>query len=161
MISGGKAHTLQVGRAKIFVKRIPVTALEFANPFSTQNLYDLTMFYNYGAGSVGLGVFREWVPQIKTTNWVLEGATEHFPLIYYLNPEDVFRRFPHIFRLNLRVICLDEAHAQFVGDGVRGETFAGADRTGGSPCVPRKGQSRSGQNLRTTRGGSGFWSAGF
>ncbi len=83
MISWGKTHTIQIGEVNVFVKRIPVTEIEFANPFSTQNLYDLPMFYNYGVGSVGFGVFRELVTHIKTTNWVLEGAIENFPLMYH------------------------------------------------------------------------------
>ncbi len=34
-------------------------------------------------GSIGLGVFRELVTHIKTTNWVLEGAIASFPLMYH------------------------------------------------------------------------------
>jgi hypothetical protein len=51
--------------------------------FSTGNLYDLPTYYNYGVGSAGLGVFRELVAHIKTTNWVLEGAIGTFPLMYH------------------------------------------------------------------------------
>lgn len=74
---------IEVERSKVFVKRIPVTDLEYANLFSTRNLYDLPLYYNYGVGSAGLGSFREIVTHIKTTNWVLTGAIETFPLLYH------------------------------------------------------------------------------
>ena len=79
----GRSHTIEIGQAKVFVKRIPVTDLEYANAFSTQNMYDLPTYYNYGVGSAGFGAFRELVTHIKTTNWVLEGAIANFPLMYH------------------------------------------------------------------------------
>ncbi len=79
----GGTHTLKIARSKVFVKRIPVTDIEYENLFSTANLYDLPIFYNYGVGSAGFGVFRELVTHIKTTNWVLDGAVDNFPLLYH------------------------------------------------------------------------------
>jgi hypothetical protein len=79
----GTNHSITVGRTKIFVKRVPVTNIEFDNMFSTRNMYDLPTYYNYGFGSAGLGVFRELVTHIKTTNWVLTGVIETFPLLYH------------------------------------------------------------------------------
>src|SRR5437016_5442768 len=79
----GKNHTITIGHSKVFVKRVPVTTIEYDNMFSTRNLYDLPTYYNYGVGSAGLGVFRELVTHIKTTNWVLEGAIATFPLTYH------------------------------------------------------------------------------
>jgi hypothetical protein len=79
----GTNHTISIGRSKVFVKRIPVTNIEYDNMFSTKNLYDLPTYYNYGIGSVGFGVFRELVTHIKTTNWVLEGKIATFPLMYH------------------------------------------------------------------------------
>ncbi len=81
--SWGKSQVIDIGRSKVFVKRVPVTNIEYGNQFSTRNLYDLPTYYNYGFGSVGLGVFRELVTHIKTTNWVLEGAIATFPLLYH------------------------------------------------------------------------------
>lgn len=78
----GRHQTVDVGQ-KVFVKRIPVTDLEFEHAFSTRNLYDLPTYYNYGVGSAGFGVFRELVMHIKTTNWVLAGAIANFPLMYH------------------------------------------------------------------------------
>ena len=79
----GKNNVLEVAGERVFVKRIPMTDLEFDNPFSTRNLYALPTFYNYGVGSAGLGVYRELVANIKTTNWVLDGEIQTFPLMYH------------------------------------------------------------------------------
>lgn len=81
--SWGKIHLIKLDKSKVFVKRIPLTELEYQNMFSTKNLYNLPTFYNYGVGSAGFGAFRELVTHIKTTNWVLEGKCENFPLMYH------------------------------------------------------------------------------
>ena len=79
----GENHIIKLGGSKVFVKRIPVTDLEYNHMFSTRNLYDLPTYYNYGVGSAGFGVFRELLTHIRTTNWVLQGAIENFPLMYH------------------------------------------------------------------------------
>lgn len=79
----GINHTLVLGQSKVFVKRVPVTKIEYDNLFSTRNLYDLPTYFNYGFGFTGFGVFRELVTHIKTTQWVLEGAIATFPLMYH------------------------------------------------------------------------------
>jgi len=79
----GMNHTVVLKQSTVFVKRVPVTNLEYDNLFSTRNLYDLPTACNYGFGSTGLGVFRELVTHIKTTNWVLEGVIANFPLMYH------------------------------------------------------------------------------
>ena len=79
----GINHAIVLGQSKVFVKRVPVTNIEYDNLFSTRNLYDLPTYCNYGFGSTGFGVFRELVTHIKTTNWVLEGAIATFPLMYH------------------------------------------------------------------------------
>jgi len=87
----GINHTIVLGLSRVFVKRVPVTNLEYDNLFSTRNLYDLPTYCNYGFGSTGFGVFRELVTHLKTTHWVLEGANAFgnseapatFPLMYH------------------------------------------------------------------------------
>lgn len=92
----GKTAIITVEETKVFVKRVPVTAVEYANQFSTQNHYALPTYYHYGIWSGGFGAFRELVAHIKTTNWVLAGATDHFPLLYHYrivpwpNPQATF-----------------------------------------------------------------------
>ncbi len=79
----GGTHTIAVGSSKVFVKRIPVTQLEYDNMFSTENLYGMPAYYNYGVGSAGFGAFRELAAHVKTTNWVLEGSIANFPVMYH------------------------------------------------------------------------------
>jgi hypothetical protein len=79
----GMNHVVIFGQSKVFVKRVPVTDLEYDNLFSTKNLYNLPTGYNYGIRTTGLGVFRELVTHLKTTHWVLEGAMATFPLMYH------------------------------------------------------------------------------
>jgi len=79
----GRNQKITVRDETVFIKRIPVTTIEYDHMFSTANLYHLPTFYQYRFGSVGLSVFRELVTHIKTTNWVLAGAIETFPLLYH------------------------------------------------------------------------------
>jgi len=79
----GGTHVIKVAGTKVFVKKIPLTALEFEQPFNTANLYNMPTFYNYGVGSAGFGAYRELVAHIKTTNWALSGACANFPLMYH------------------------------------------------------------------------------
>ncbi|MEM7124834.1 MAG: hypothetical protein AAF702_00820 [Chloroflexota bacterium] len=79
----GNNEAIEISGTKVFVKRIPITDVEQQNMFSTANLYDLPPYYNYGAGSVGSNVCRELVTHIKTTNWVLSGQADFFPLLYH------------------------------------------------------------------------------
>lgn len=102
----GRTQLLEIGQSKVFLKRVPITDLEYENQFSTKNLYDLPMFYNYGVGSAGFGVFRELVTHIKTTNWVLEGAIATFPLMYH------YRILPTV---GARAEIDPEQHQKYVG----------------------------------------------
>ena len=79
----GGTHIVKVGGNKVFVKLVPLTDLEYENPFSTRNLYDMPMYYNYGVGSAGFGAYRELVAHIKTTGWVQDGSCTNFPLLYH------------------------------------------------------------------------------
>ena len=42
----GKHHVIDLGRSKVFVKRVLVTDIEYDNMFSTRNLYELPTYYN-------------------------------------------------------------------------------------------------------------------
>lgn len=79
----GAHQSVDVEGQSVFVKRVPVAALEYEHPFATRNLYGLPLFYNYGVGSAGLGVWRELLTHVKTTNWVLAGEIATFPLMYH------------------------------------------------------------------------------
>jgi hypothetical protein len=89
---GGTTALLQIDGTKVFVKRLPVTDLELQNPKSTANLFELPSFCHYGVGLIGapgFGAWRELAVHEMTTNWVLNGDHEGFPLMYH------WRALPH------------------------------------------------------------------
>ena len=79
----GKNYIIILDGIKIFIKKIPLTKLEYNNQYSTANLYNLPAFYNYGFGSAGINCYRELLTHVKTTNWVLNDQIENFPLMYH------------------------------------------------------------------------------
>lgn len=81
--SWGSNGVVKVAGRKVFVKRIPMTDAEIANPFSTKNHFQLPTYYSYGIGSAGLGVWREIASTIQASNWVVRGECPNFPLLYH------------------------------------------------------------------------------
>lgn len=79
----GLTGELALQGRKVFVKRLPVTALEMSHRFSTKNVYQLPTWYNYGVGSAGFGSFRELAAHHRTTHWVRRGETGAFPLLHH------------------------------------------------------------------------------
>jgi len=81
----GTNQIIIIKKAKLFVKRIPITDTEYKHLFSTKNRYRLPRNYYYGVdpAAAGAGVFRELAIHVKTTNWVLQGQIENFPLMYH------------------------------------------------------------------------------
>ncbi|WP_236654584.1 protein kinase family protein [Streptacidiphilus anmyonensis] len=85
---GGKAALLEVAGNPVFVKRVPLTDLERQPEHvrSTANLFDVPVFCHYGVGLVGgpgFGAWRELALHAMTTNWVLTGDHEGFPLMHH------------------------------------------------------------------------------
>ena len=88
---GGKSARLEIAGTQVFVKQIPLTDLdrEPGNARSTANLFGLPVFCQYGLGgkdaigSPGFGAWRELAVHLMTTNWVLAGEYEGFPLTYH------------------------------------------------------------------------------
>ncbi|GHH71707.1 hypothetical protein GCM10018793_07510 [Streptomyces sulfonofaciens] len=82
---GGRSAELDVGGARVFVKRIPLTDTELRpeNARSTANIFELPMYYQYGVGSAGFGAWRELAVHTMTTNWVLGDEYAGFPLMYH------------------------------------------------------------------------------
>ena len=77
------SRIVDVAGQRVFAKTIPVTNLELAHLGSTRNLFDLPVVYNYGVGSAGFGAFREVAAHVTTTQWVQQGRTGGFPLLYH------------------------------------------------------------------------------
>ena len=79
----GGTYTADLDGMKVFVKRIPLTELEAARPWSTRNHFRLPPYYNYGVGSAGFGAWRELIAHITTTGWVLAGLSPSFPMLLH------------------------------------------------------------------------------
>lgn len=82
---GGTSVALEIEGVPVFAKRVPLTDLERRpeNVMSTANLFGLPMFCQYGIGAPGFGAWREMAANTMTTNWVLSGGCESFPLMYH------------------------------------------------------------------------------
>ncbi len=85
---GGTSALLEVAGSPVFVKRVPLTDLERQPEHvrSTANLFDLPVACHYGVGAIGgpgFGAWRELAVHTMTTNWVLAGQHDGFPLMYH------------------------------------------------------------------------------
>ena len=115
----GLNQTIVFGESKVFVKRVPITNIEYNNLFSTKNFYNVPTHYNYGFASSGFGYFRELITHIKTTNWVLEEAILAFPLMYHYRIIPFFGRRADVDveklgnNPNVRNYMLDRVNANY------------------------------------------------
>ncbi|MFF1482626.1 protein kinase family protein [Streptomyces sp. NPDC058301] len=85
---GGKTVLLEVEGTRVFVKQVRLTDLERRpeHVHSTANLFGLPAFCHYGIGTIGapgFGAWRELSAHTMTTNWVVAGDYEGFPLMYH------------------------------------------------------------------------------
>ncbi|WP_344442364.1 protein kinase family protein [Kitasatospora nipponensis] len=82
---GGTGALLDVDGVPVFVKRLPLTALEQRPEHlrSTANLFGLPTFCHYGIGSPGFGSWREVAAHTWATGWVLAGAHDGFTLLHH------------------------------------------------------------------------------
>ncbi|GGW77736.1 protein kinase family protein [Streptomyces lomondensis] len=82
---GGRSALLEVDGRPVFVKRVPLTDLERLPEHvrSTANLFGLPAFCQYGVGGPGFGAWRELAVHTMTTNWVLAGQYQGFPMMYH------------------------------------------------------------------------------
>ncbi|SEN94617.1 hypothetical protein SAMN05216267_1013123 [Actinacidiphila rubida] len=82
---GGRTVRLEVGGTPVFVKQVRLTDLErrAENVHSTANVFGLPAFCQYGYGTPAFGAWRELAVHVMTTNWVLAGDHEGFPLMYH------------------------------------------------------------------------------
>lgn len=80
--SWGETGMIDFYDHKIFYKKIPVASIYKLNR-TTNNLYKIPAFYNYGFGSAGLNPWRELLTHVKTTNFVLTEQCYNFPILYH------------------------------------------------------------------------------
>lgn len=81
----GTTLKLEIDGVPIFVKQVPLNEIEgnLKNIRSTENLFKLPLFYQYGVGSGGFSVWRELSAHAMTTEWVLNEENQNFPLMYH------------------------------------------------------------------------------
>jgi hypothetical protein len=79
----GVSGTIVLDGQPLFVKRLPLTEVEVANPGSTANHFALPTFYQYGVGSAGFGAHRELHAHQRATQLVADGRCASFPLLHH------------------------------------------------------------------------------
>lgn len=103
----GTSVKIEVDGLPIFVKLIPLNEIEgdSENMRSTENLFNLPLFYQYGVGSEGFSVWREVSAHAMSTNWVLESENQNFPLTYHWrilkNPQEKKPLDEEVFKKNV------------------------------------------------------------
>ncbi|MFB8781748.1 protein kinase family protein [Streptomyces albogriseolus] len=85
---GGERVLLDVDGTPVFVKQVRLTDLERRpeNLHSTRNLFELPLFCHHGVGTIGgpgFGAWRELAAHRMTTDWVIAGQYEGFPLLHH------------------------------------------------------------------------------
>jgi hypothetical protein len=81
-VRGGWA-VFELDGVQVFAKLVPLTDLERKNGRSTANMFGLPLYYQYGVGSTGFGVWRELEANVMATDWALSGKCVNFPLLYH------------------------------------------------------------------------------
>lgn len=78
---GGTTRATHVGEAPVFIKQLPITLAEEADPFATVDHNGLPFVSHYGIGSPSHGVGRELAAHQMTSDWVQSGTVDFFPLL--------------------------------------------------------------------------------
>jgi len=78
---GGTTKTALIGDTPVFVKQLPLTSIEEADPTATASRVQLPFVCHYGIGSPTHGVGRELAAHQATSGWVQAGAVDFFPLL--------------------------------------------------------------------------------
>lgn len=81
---GGISYKINLEGSEIFTKLVPLTELEnqSENMYSTKNIFNLPLYYQYGVGSTGFGVWRELASTQACSDWVVSGVCNNFPILY-------------------------------------------------------------------------------
>lgn len=82
-VSWGETGICKIDSIKVFYKKLPLASKFYTSGINTSNLYNLPAYYNYPFGSAGVNPWRELLTHIKTSNWVISGQIENFPILYH------------------------------------------------------------------------------
>lgn len=83
---GGGCSRTDVDGVPVFVKRVPITDRELADPHNTANVFDLPVAWQYGMyrlAGPGFGAWRELAANQSVTEGILAGETESFALLHH------------------------------------------------------------------------------
>lgn len=78
---GGTTNTVDIGGTVVFVKQLPLTSIEEAEPTATASRLELPFVSHYGIGSPTHAVGRELAAHQLTSEWVYTEAADFFPLL--------------------------------------------------------------------------------
>lgn len=85
-VVGGGCSRADVDGVPVFVKRVPITDRELADPYTTANLFDLPAAWQYGMyrmAGPGFSAWRELAANQSVTEDILAGETESFALLHH------------------------------------------------------------------------------
>jgi hypothetical protein len=83
---GGGCSRADVDGVPVFIKRVPITDRELADPYTTSNLFDLPAAWQYGMyrlAGPGFGAWRELAANQSVTEGILAGETESFAMLHH------------------------------------------------------------------------------
>ncbi|MET4059506.1 hypothetical protein ABIB35_001037 [Arthrobacter sp. UYP6] len=86
---GGTTKIIRLGETTVFVKQLPLTSIEEADPSATASRLQLPFVSHYGIGSPTHAVGRELAAHQATSEWVSTGAVDFFPLLLSWRALDV------------------------------------------------------------------------
>ena len=78
---GGTTKTASLDGTNVFIKQLPLTSVEEADPRSTVSRLRLPFVSHYGIGTPANSVGRELAAHQVTTRWVQSGLVDFFPLL--------------------------------------------------------------------------------
>lgn len=78
---GGSTKAASLDGSIVFIKQLPLTKLEESNPTATLSRLKLPFVSHYGIGSPSHGVGREFAAHRLTSDWVLKGEADFFPIL--------------------------------------------------------------------------------
>ena len=78
---GGTTKTVLIDGTTVFLKQLPLTNAEEADPTSTASSVGLPFACHYGIGSPSHGAGRELAAHQMASEWVRAGKAEFFPLL--------------------------------------------------------------------------------
>ena len=125
----GSTVKLEIEGIPIFVKQVPLNEIEGKSKDikSTENLFNLPVYYQYGVGSGGFSVWRELAAHEITTQWVLTNESQNFPLMYHWRILDNFQEKKPFDEEEFKKYVAYWDNSSAIGERVRANHLASAN----------------------------------